>query len=139
MRQVGLGQTELKVSAVAFGTWSFGGDWGAADLDESKAAIHRALELGVTFFDTAQGYGFGAAEQLLGDALWQRVRVDEMEELRRFGAAGDPAAAVPPVPADHRGQDPSVHRRARHRRAGVRAAGPRPARRSDDTCHDLQP
>ena len=38
MRQVRLGQTELKVSAVAFGTWAFGGDWGTADLEESKAA-----------------------------------------------------------------------------------------------------
>ncbi|HTE70088.1 MAG TPA: aldo/keto reductase [Actinomycetes bacterium] len=69
MRYVRLGQTDLKVSAVAFGTWAFGGDWGAADLHDSNAAIGRALELGINLFDTAQGYGFGAAEQLLAEAL----------------------------------------------------------------------
>jgi len=67
MRYVRLGQIDLKVSAVGFGTWAFGGDWGAADLDDSNAAIGRALELGINLFDTAQGYGFGAAEQLAGD------------------------------------------------------------------------
>jgi aryl-alcohol dehydrogenase-like predicted oxidoreductase len=69
MRYVRLGQTDLKVSAIAFGTWAFGGDWGAADLHDSDAAISRALELGINLFDTAQGYGFGAAEQLLAQAL----------------------------------------------------------------------
>src|SRR4051812_37384238 len=73
VRQVRLGQTNLQVSAVAFGTWAFGGDWGAADLQESKDCIHRALELGISLFDTAQGYGFGVAEQLLGDALRERT------------------------------------------------------------------
>jgi aryl-alcohol dehydrogenase-like predicted oxidoreductase len=69
MRQVRLGQTDLKVSAIAFGTWASGGDWGAADLKESTDAIHHALELGINLFDTAQGYGFGAAEELLGSAV----------------------------------------------------------------------
>jgi aryl-alcohol dehydrogenase-like predicted oxidoreductase len=73
VRQVRLGQTDLQVSPVAFGTWAFGGDWGAADFQESRAAIHHALELGINFFDTAQGYGFGVAEQLLGDALRERT------------------------------------------------------------------
>jgi aryl-alcohol dehydrogenase-like predicted oxidoreductase len=73
MRQVRLGQTDLQVSRIAFGTWAFGGDWGAADLEEGKAAIHRAVELGINFFDTAQGYGFGAAEQLLAEALRDRT------------------------------------------------------------------
>ena len=69
MRYVRLGQTDLKVSSIAFGTWAFGGDWGAADRHDSKAAIDRALELGINLFDTAQGYGFSAAEQLLAQAL----------------------------------------------------------------------
>jgi hypothetical protein len=73
MRQVRLGQTDLQVSAIAFGTWAFGGEWGAADLQESKDVIQHALELGINFFDTAQGYGFGVAEQLLGDALRERT------------------------------------------------------------------
>jgi aryl-alcohol dehydrogenase-like predicted oxidoreductase len=74
MRRVRLGQTDLEVSVIAFGTWAFGGDWGIADLQESKNAIHHALELDVNLFDTAQGYGFGAAEQVLGEALRARTR-----------------------------------------------------------------
>jgi hypothetical protein len=70
MRQVRPGQTDLRVSAIAFGTWGFGGDWGPADVQESTAAISHALVLGITLFDTARGYGFGAAERLLGRALW---------------------------------------------------------------------
>jgi aryl-alcohol dehydrogenase-like predicted oxidoreductase len=63
---------------IAFGTWAFGGDWGAADVQDSRDTIHRALELGINFFDTAQGYGFGASEQLLGEALRERTRREEV-------------------------------------------------------------
>jgi hypothetical protein len=73
MQYVRLGQTDLEVSTIAFGTWEFGGDWGAADLEDGRDAIHRALALGINLFDTTQGYGFGAAEQLLGEALRQRA------------------------------------------------------------------
>ena len=69
MRYVRLGKTDLEVSAIAFGTWAFGGEWGTFDEDEARHAVHRALDLGITLFDTAQGYGFGRAEQLLGAAL----------------------------------------------------------------------
>ncbi|MEU8977265.1 aldo/keto reductase [Streptomyces sp. NPDC058251] len=69
-----LGMTNLKVSRIAFGTWQLGGDWGGFAEDEAKAAIRRARELGVTFFDTAQAYGFGASERLLGDALRGELR-----------------------------------------------------------------
>jgi aryl-alcohol dehydrogenase-like predicted oxidoreductase len=55
MERVRLGKSELRVSPIAFGTWSFGGDWGRFDTDEAKATIGRALELGITLFDTAQG------------------------------------------------------------------------------------
>jgi aryl-alcohol dehydrogenase-like predicted oxidoreductase len=68
----------LKVSAVSFGTWAFGGDWGAVDAEQGTAAIHRAHDLGINLFDTAQGYGFGAAERLLGQALWQRARREDV-------------------------------------------------------------
>jgi aryl-alcohol dehydrogenase-like predicted oxidoreductase len=78
MHYVRLGQTDLKVSAIAFGTWAFGGDWGAADRHDSDAAIGRALELGINLFDTAQGYGFGVAEQFLAEALRRRVRREEV-------------------------------------------------------------
>lgn len=78
MRYVRLGKTELDVSAIAFGTWAFGGDWGPTDTDAAKEAIHGALELGITFFDTAQAYGFGVTERLLADALWERVRREDV-------------------------------------------------------------
>ena len=73
MRYVRLGQTDLQVSAIAFGTWAFGGDWGTADLEEGQDAIEYALSLGINLFDTAQGYGFGVAEELLGRALRERA------------------------------------------------------------------
>ena len=78
MRYVRLGKTNLEVSAIAFGTWAFGGEWGAVDAADAKAAINRALDVGITLFDTAQAYGFGASEALLSDALWGRVSRGEL-------------------------------------------------------------
>jgi aryl-alcohol dehydrogenase-like predicted oxidoreductase len=61
-----LGRTGLKVSVLGFGAWAVGGDWGAVDDAESMAAFRRAIELGVNFFDTADVYGDGRSERLLG-------------------------------------------------------------------------
>ena len=69
MKTTTLGRSGLNVSRIAFGTWQLGGDWGRFDEDAAVAAIRRARELGVNFFDTAQAYGFGASEQILGRAL----------------------------------------------------------------------
>jgi aryl-alcohol dehydrogenase-like predicted oxidoreductase len=69
MLTTALGATDLEVSRVAYGTWQLGGDWGSFDRRAATAAIRHAHELGVNFFDTAQAYGFGASEELLGDAL----------------------------------------------------------------------
>src|ERR671919_2273013 len=66
---VRLGTTGLEVSPIAFGTWQLGGEWGQFDEQEGIAAIRQARELGVNLFDTAQGYGFGASEQVVGKAL----------------------------------------------------------------------
>ena len=76
MRRVQLGRTGLDVSPICFGTWQLGGDWGEIDRDEAKAAIRRALDLGINFFDTAQAYGFGKSEALLGRALRQELKRD---------------------------------------------------------------
>ena len=89
MRYVRLGKTDLEVSAIAFGTWAFGGDWGSFDEDESKAAIRHALDRGVTFFDTAQAYGFGVSERLLADALWERARRDAVIVATKGGLRMD--------------------------------------------------
>jgi aryl-alcohol dehydrogenase-like predicted oxidoreductase len=73
-----LGKTGIKVSTIGFGGWAIGGvteasgtplGWGHTSDDESLAAIRRARELGVTFFDTADSYGFGRSESLLGIVL----------------------------------------------------------------------
>lgn len=65
-----LGQHGPSVSAVCFGAWAIGGKgWGQVDDAESRAAIDRALELGINFFDTADIYGHGHSEEVLGTAL----------------------------------------------------------------------
>ena len=60
-----LGRTGWKVSAVSFGAWAIGGSWGPVKDADSYAALERAVELGVNFFDTADVYGDGRSEQLL--------------------------------------------------------------------------
>src|SRR5437764_10076210 len=74
MKQIKLGRSDLQVSRIAFGAWQLGGDWGATDEAAAIAAIRHAAEEGVNFFDTAQGYGFGASERLLARALAGRPR-----------------------------------------------------------------
>ncbi len=60
-----LGHTGWKVSEISFGCWAIGGSWGPVEDSESLAALHRAIELGVNFFDTADVYGDGRSERLL--------------------------------------------------------------------------
>jgi hypothetical protein len=74
MQYTQLGERGPRVSRIAFGNWSAGGDWGQVDRDAAIAATREALHLGVTLFDTAHAYGFGAAEALLGDALAPEIR-----------------------------------------------------------------
>ena len=69
-----LGRTGLSVSEIGFGAWAIGGNgfgnsYGPTDDAESKRAIRRAVELGCNFFDTADVYGHGHSEELLGEAL----------------------------------------------------------------------
>ena len=69
MDTVTLGMTDLKVSRIAFGAWELGGEWGSFDENAATATIRHARERGITLFDTAQAYGFGASEHILGRAL----------------------------------------------------------------------
>ena len=66
-----LGKSDISVSAVAMGCWVLAGDstWGPQDEDDSIATVHAALDAGVNFFDTAEGYGGGDSESILGRAL----------------------------------------------------------------------
>ena len=95
LNPVTLGMTGIEVSPVAFGTWQLGGEWGQFDEDEGIAAIRRARELGINLFDTAQGYGFGASERLLGRALRDDFdnRREEVGESGEEGARGAGAPA----------------------------------------------
>ncbi|HUI71477.1 MAG TPA: aldo/keto reductase [Spirochaetia bacterium] len=67
-----LGKTGMKVSEVSFGTWAIGSAWGKVDDKESMAALNKAVDLGVNFFDTADVYGDGHSERLLGQLLKDR-------------------------------------------------------------------
>lgn len=67
-----LGRTGYKVSAVSFGAWAIGGGWGPVQESESLAALQRAVDLGVNFFDTADGYGNGKSERLLAQLRRER-------------------------------------------------------------------
>jgi aryl-alcohol dehydrogenase-like predicted oxidoreductase len=78
-----LGRTGWKVSCVSFGAWAIGGTWGEVNDDESMAALHRALDLGVNFFDTADVYGDGRSERLLG-----RLRTERREPFYVATKAG---------------------------------------------------
>lgn len=70
MQQRRLGSSSVSVSEIGLGTWGMSGAfWGAADDAESIRVIHRALELGVTLIDTAEAYGNGHSEEVLGQAL----------------------------------------------------------------------
>lgn len=70
MEYQNLGLTDLKISRIGFGCWAMGGyGWGRIDDKNSIAAVHKALDLGINFFDTADVYGFGHSEEILSRAL----------------------------------------------------------------------
>jgi aryl-alcohol dehydrogenase-like predicted oxidoreductase len=85
MQEIRLGRTELAVSNIGLGTWSYGGDWGSVDVDAAARTINGAVDLGINFFDTAQAYGFGQAERILADALWSRVRREDVVVATKGG------------------------------------------------------
>lgn len=66
------GQTGIEVSAIGVGCWEIGGGYGSIEEQEFSAAVHVALDLGITCFDTAEAYGFGASERSLAKALGDR-------------------------------------------------------------------
>jgi aryl-alcohol dehydrogenase-like predicted oxidoreductase len=74
MQYTRLGERGPRVSTIAFGNWSAGGDWGTVDRKAALATTREAVDLGITLFDTARAYGFGAAEELLGEALRIELR-----------------------------------------------------------------
>ncbi|MFB9236180.1 aldo/keto reductase [Plantactinospora siamensis] len=94
-----LGRSGIEVSAIGMGCWAIGGPlwgangepfgWGEVDDDESIRTIHRALDLGVTLFDTSSNYGAGHSERVLGRAL--AGRRDRAVIATKFGNRSDEA------------------------------------------------
>jgi len=86
-----LGRTGWQVSTISFGAWAIGGTWGDVKDDESLAALNRALDLGVNFFDTADGYGDGHSEQLL--ARLRKERSEPFYVATKIGRRLNPHVA----------------------------------------------
>ncbi len=86
-----LGRTGWQISAISFGGWAIGGTWGPVDDRESLAALHSAVDLGVNFFDTADVYGDGRSERLLGQL--RRERRETLYIATKAGRRLDPHTA----------------------------------------------
>jgi aryl-alcohol dehydrogenase-like predicted oxidoreductase len=86
-----LGDTGLAVSEVSFGTWALGGDWGEVSEVDGIAGIEAALGAGVNFFDTADVYGRGRAEELLGRVVGDRPESMIATKFCRWDGCRDPA------------------------------------------------
>ncbi|MBM3854879.1 MAG: aldo/keto reductase [Verrucomicrobia bacterium] len=87
------GKHEFKCSEIGFGAWAIGGSWGAQSEADSLAALHRALDLGCNFIDTAAGYGNGRSERLIGRVLRERAAVGQTEPVLV-------ATKTPPAPGN---------------------------------------
>lgn len=83
------GNSDLEVSVIGFGCWPMGGtQYGATDDDEEIAAVHKALDAGITCFDTAAAYGPGHSEEVLGKALGARRK--DVVVVTKCGIAFNP-------------------------------------------------
>ena len=87
-----LGKTGWKISTIGFGSWAIGSAWGKVDDKDSLAALHRALDLGVNFFDTADVYGDGRSERLL--AQLKKERKEEFYIATKAGRRLNPHVAA---------------------------------------------
>ncbi len=84
-----LGQTGMRVSEISLGTWAFGDGWGTVSEDDALGALNRAVDLGVNFLDTADVYGDGRSEKLIGRLLKDRPN-DEILVATKAGRRLDP-------------------------------------------------
>lgn len=91
MQYRALGRTGWNVSTVSFGAWAIGGTWGQVEDKDSLAALHRAVDLGVNFFDTADVYGDGRSEKLL--ARLKKERKEPLIIATKAGRRLDPHVA----------------------------------------------
>jgi aryl-alcohol dehydrogenase-like predicted oxidoreductase len=87
-----LGRTGWNVSTISFGAWAIGGAWGTVQDEDSLAALHRAIDLGVNFIDTADVYGDGRSERLI--AKVKKERKEEIIVATKAGRRLDPHTAA---------------------------------------------
>ena len=120
-----LGRTGWRVSASSLGAWAIGGSWGEVNDQESMAALHKAVDCGVNFFDTSDVYGDGHSERLL-----RQLRQERSEEIVIATKAGrrleDPIATRgPSLLKRHRGEGTGLghHLREEARILGIDAEG----------------
>lgn len=91
MKYRSLGRTGWKVSEISFGAWAIGGSWGVQNDDESMKTLHRAIDLGINFIDTADVYGDGRSERLV--ARLKRERSEKIYVATKAGRRLSPHTA----------------------------------------------
>jgi aryl-alcohol dehydrogenase-like predicted oxidoreductase len=98
MQYRAFGRKGIQCSEIGFGAWAIGSSWGAQSEADSLAALHRALDLGCTFIDTAAGYGDGRSERLIAQVLRERAAAGKKAPV--FVATKTPPAGGiwPPSP-----------------------------------------
>jgi aryl-alcohol dehydrogenase-like predicted oxidoreductase len=102
MKYRNLGSTGRSVSEIGFGAWAIGGSWGQQSDDDSVAALHRGLDLGVNFIDTAAGYGKGKSERLIARVLAERSDRDRITVATKTPPSPGPWPPSPYCRADDR-------------------------------------
>lgn len=106
MRARRFGKTGWQVSEIGFGSWAIGGEWGEVSEADAEAALHAALDSGVTLIDTADVYGDGRSERIIARVLRARRDVEDIRVLTKAGRRLDPhvASGYKPwaTPAHHR-------------------------------------
>jgi methylglyoxal reductase len=94
MRYRTIGQSGIEASVVGFGAWAIGGWlWGGTDEADAVAAIHTAMDAGITLIDTAPAYGFGLSEQIVGKAI--AGRRDKVVLATKCGLVWDTTEGTP--------------------------------------------
>ena len=91
----------MKISEVSFGSWAIGAGWGTVDDKDSLAALHKAVDLGINFIDTADVYGMGHSEQLI--AQMRKERSEQLYVATKAGRKLDPHVAEKYTPQNIRG------------------------------------
>ncbi len=102
MDQRTLGSTGRTVSAIGLGTWQLGADWGEVSESDARAVLEAAVDSGVTLLDTADVYGDGRSEQLIGSFLRDRGADHGLTVATKMGRRVDQ------VPENYGSSDASV-------------------------------